>query len=854
MTYRFVFVAVLATVFVDRAFAQVELPLEARGELSSPRHTVTGDFDEDGDLDVAVTDGEGAGPFRVVLFPGDGVGGFATGVETLLPSDARDLRSLDLNNDGHLDWVAVTATHVVAGLGSGSGTFSVEQIVHAAGASAAVGDFDGDNLLDLVVLSVSATRQLHFLAGQGDGTFVAGPILTLAEPVRRIDAGDFNEDGSLDVVGIVAQGTQLFVGNGAGQFSAQAPVVNFGSFCNDLVVVDFDLDGHLDVAIRKRSTYEIQLGNGAGGFPGVVSSGSGPPQGDAGEIVTGDFDGNGLPDFASPSENNGNDAFLVVILNFGIGPLDRRVVEAWSSPHGLVAGDFNSDGLCDLVSTNEDVGSGSLMLHPGDGMGNFDASRIEHLDGTPEQIWTADLNSDGNLDVIVDNVFECLDTYLGDGNGSLVFQQRVVVGDILDVHTADLDDDGFLEVLVSTSEAQAIQVLEADGGGFLSPGVSLQFGEESRVGTLADLNSDDVLDLVILQRLSNQALLLFGLGGGVFSAPVTLPTDAWRPIDAAHGDFNGDGELDLAFANVSGDAVTIFEGDGSGSFALLATISIVIPMHLEVGDFDQDGRSDLLVARSNEFPNLWMVSLLLNSGFVVESIPLVAPAGPPTLMDVDLDGQLDVVLPAGELGALASSLTESPVLLGDGNGGFTPAPPVVTGRDTMSLASGDMNGDCIPELIAGNADLLVVLETITGDSADCNGNGLDDSCEIASGLATDCNQNGVPDSCDIAAGTVVDADGDGVPDSCFAEFVRGDVNSDNVVNIGDPIFLQGYLFLGGEAPSCLFAGDANEDGLLNVADSIFLLSVLFGGGPPLWSLDCMEVAITTLDCDSYPCP
>ncbi len=98
----------------------------------------------------------------------------------------------------------------------------------------------------------------------------------------------------------------------------------------------------------------------------------------------------------------------------------------------------------------------------------------------------------------------------------------------------------------------------------------------------------------------------------------------------------------------------------------------------------------------------------------------------------------------------------------------------------------------------------------------------------------DCNGNGVPDDCDIAAGDLADEDKNGKPDVCeFRGFRRGDVNSDGTFDLTDPIGVFNYLFLGGEAPSCLDTADATDDGEVDISDGIGMLNRLFLGADPL---------------------
>jgi hypothetical protein len=143
--------------------------------------------------------------------------------------------------------------------------------------------------------------------------------------------------------------------------------------------------------------------------------------------------------------------------------------------------------------------------------------------------------------------------------------------------------------------------------------------------------------------------------------------------------------------------------------------------------------------------------------------------------------------------------------------------------DLQAGTSSDCNGNGIPD----ECDIDSGLES------DCDGNGSLDSCDLAAGGA-DCNENGILDSCDLASGASVDGDGDGAPDECQAAFIRGDANIDGGVDIADSIFILSSLFSGGAAPSCADAADVNDDGFIDVSDVVYGIAFIFSGGaaPP----------------------
>ncbi|MDO8508743.1 MAG: dockerin type I repeat-containing protein [Nanoarchaeota archaeon] len=88
-------------------------------------------------------------------------------------------------------------------------------------------------------------------------------------------------------------------------------------------------------------------------------------------------------------------------------------------------------------------------------------------------------------------------------------------------------------------------------------------------------------------------------------------------------------------------------------------------------------------------------------------------------------------------------------------------------------------------------------------------------------------------------------------------FIRGDANSDGVLDISDGIFIDNYLYRGGANPSCFRAADANDDGIINTTDSVYLNNYLFSGGPAPkqpYSTCGADTTSDELSCNSYsPC-
>ncbi|MCK5125854.1 MAG: thrombospondin type 3 repeat-containing protein [candidate division Zixibacteria bacterium] len=121
------------------------------------------------------------------------------------------------------------------------------------------------------------------------------------------------------------------------------------------------------------------------------------------------------------------------------------------------------------------------------------------------------------------------------------------------------------------------------------------------------------------------------------------------------------------------------------------------------------------------------------------------------------------------------------------------------------------------------------------DNADADSDGVPDGCDICPGFndADDFDEDSVPDSCDNCPEDPntdqADANGNNVGDVC--DFICGDANGDETVNVGDAVYVINYAFKGGPAPDPIESGDANCDDQTNVGDAVYIINYAFKGGP-----------------------
>jgi hypothetical protein len=325
---------------------------------------------------------------------------------------------------------------------------------------------------------------------------------------------------------------------------------------------------------------------------------------------------------------------------------------------------------------------------------------------------------------------------------------------------------------------------------------------------VADFNQDGIVDLAVANLAGNSVTILLGNGDGTFTATAASPQTGNQPLCLVAGDFNRDGKPDLAVANLADNNLTILLGNGDGTFTAAPNDPETgsEPNSIVVGDMNGDGLLDLAVLNAG----MNTVTVLLGNGdgsFTPSPLSAQTGSQPRSLLSADFngDGNLDLATVNSD----GSTLT---ILLGNGDGSFTPAPSPATSSQPLAAAVGDFNLD-------GKPDLAVV-----------NGQGSPVSILLGNGDGTF-----TPAATSPSAGSnavflsVADLNKDGNPDLIA-------VNQRNeqiavLLGNGDGTFGSASNLASGAYPDWVAVGDFNGDGVddLSVANySANSLSVLAG--------------------------
>ena len=406
-----------------------------------------GDFNKDGKVDVAVTD-SASGLIYILLGNGDGTFKQASQYQIGLFGGAISMFVEDFDGDGNPDIVfaqghpdalfleAYTQTVGVL-FGNGDGTFAgaPAYIVPGSPTSMVAADFNGDGKPGLAI--AGQPGQIAILTGAGGGRFQAGTTLSGAGggTYTGLAAGDLNGDGKIDLAINGGQGdATVYLGNGDGTFQAPQAVAAGGNDSSFVALGDFNNDHKLDLAVAHHDSNSVTIvpghGDGTFGAGATFPVGSKPTF-----LVAGDFNRDGNLDLAVVNSGSifmSNDTGgLSILLGKGDGTFQNAVnysasIDLW--PNSISAGDFNGDGITDLVMTAATPNFGyTLVVFIGNGDGTFKPGVLIPTDFGPETVAVADFNGDGKVDLVVPHCCGDTDiTYLL-GNGDGTFQAEVPI-------------------------------------------------------------------------------------------------------------------------------------------------------------------------------------------------------------------------------------------------------------------------------------------------------------------------------------------------------------------------------------------------------------------------------------------
>jgi hypothetical protein len=530
------------------------------------------------------------------------------------------VRAGDFDGDGDLDLAVGRDTGTTADAGvavlmneDGAGSFGPPALYDLGGTDSigtsalAVDDLDRDGDLDLIG---SGSGSVGYRLGNGDGTFgplVRLPMVDWAFTVHALETGDLNGDGFPDIVaatptGRALDGFHVFLSNGTGGF---APDVfhEAAKQTYDLTLIDVDNDGDRDVitVANDSAVVTVHRNPGDGGFyvprrfpSGVLTSG----------MDGADIDGDGDIDIATAGDK------VRVLRNRGDATFEPQfsVPTPGVNPATIKLRDMNGDGAPDILVSDDLNADFSVALNRGDG--TFETGVETRLGGTQGgEVDAFDLNNDGINDVVVTDPGPVPRIHLarGLGNGtSFAVQPPLDFGALpFGIDGGDFDHDGNIDLVSST--AFGLTVFPGRGDFTFDP--MLPTGVQTLDFTVTDLNQDGHPDIVYDagQRTTSTEWVgvILGYGDGAFQfpkeypGPVGLESAFSITADIDAGDVNGDGLPDVVLSGYAPNDLSVFIANPDGTLRPHERYGVDYqPAHSVIADFNGDGAADVATSIS----------------------------------------------------------------------------------------------------------------------------------------------------------------------------------------------------------------------------------------------------------------
>jgi len=667
---------------------------------------VAADLNGDGKIDLAIGNPNASGNISYLM--NDGVGNFTlTPMSPVLNAAPKFVVTPDLNGDGYADVVwsdgsagmyragsTTTSGGLFAGFSQfGSAGYSIvpssPTVYPGTPASGfmAVGDVENKGRLDVVV--VTNKNDIITVDGNGQGALIASwwSALPAGTQSKFVALADVNNDGKLDAIVTCNDGNvYVMLGNGTGSFALQGIGVAFGgASASGAAAGDFNGDGYLDLAVASADGHlYILLGNGMGSFvtPAALVLPLGT-SGSVGAIVAKDVNGDGKIDLVATDKTNGQ---VYVFLN----NLPSIVAPALLSFHSVTGGAAPASQTAALSFTSGtapgfSVASNSPWL-----------SAVANLASPPT-----------SLNIQVDPAKVTFGAYSG---------------------TLTLTAGGYFGTTIQVN----LNVVTPDGT--LVAGSPLNFGSLPTALAIADMNHDGIPDLVV--EAGSNVYSMKNDGSGKFTNKSNVGVSR-NMAGLTIADFNGDGNPDVATAapdfSSSLTQVFVLLGDGNsglGNAAALVGQGGFSPTAIVSGDFNGDGEIDIAVLNSVKVvgsDNTSTLLVLLGGGGAsftpLSGVPrdLSGAKGAAMLIgDFNRDGKLDLAIVHQQASASNTTQGALTILLGNGDGTFTEAAgsPYLTGNTSTSLAMGDFNNDGFSDLAVGaQADSTHSITVFLGDGA-----------------------------------------------------------------------------------------------------------------------------------------
>ncbi|WP_298417228.1 T9SS type A sorting domain-containing protein [uncultured Kordia sp.] len=500
-------------------------------EIEDGSFVKTADLDNDGDLDIISSskDDKKIGLFEHL----DGQGNFGAQQTIAITEEINaDLSIADMDGDGDLDilsveWIQNRITWYENT--DGQGDFSLAQFVNTdntSGMAIAAVDFDNDNDLDILAASSTDDSVAWYENTDGQGGFGSQNILIAGtRSIGAIQVADLDNDNDLEI---------LFVSSWSDKVAWYENLDNQGGFANQKII----------------TTYADN----------------------AEALKIADIDGDGDMDAISASRFDNKIAWYENLDGQGnFGP-EQVISTTVNQVFFLDVGDIDGDGDIDIVTVSNSMGTGTLMWFKNlDGQGNFSSEQIIPTNSTSYilHVGLNDVDNDGDIDLMAsmsqaNRVFLFKNT---DGLGTFASSEVATHTTELrpnNTHMGDIDGDGDKDLVVSVSSANRIvSYKNIDGQGTFSERqiVTTSTNQPGQVHT-ADVDNDGDMDIISSSFLDSKIAWYENLDGlGDFGPQQIISQNVLNVNSMCVVDFDSDGDMDILSTSAESGKITWHRND-----------------------------------------------------------------------------------------------------------------------------------------------------------------------------------------------------------------------------------------------------------------------------------------------------
>ena len=579
--------------------------------IDNPKSLVSEDIDNDGDVDLIVGLNNDE---NVSLFKNNGDGTFSN--QQIIYTTNYGVNNVvlkDIDNNGYLDIVSGQEDGSIYWVKNIDGVNFSSSMYITGSADDGTGfdfiDINNDTYLD-IVFSSNYEHNLKYLINQSGNSFSSNSIMidnNITDPYQ-VKIVDLDNDNLLDILISTFSNDKIgWYKNNNGSFSSLIEVTNNISNPKDIVIEDLDNDGNMEIITSSYSRNNSEM--------------------------------NKLSIF---KKNETGNAFSEEIVNFYFG-----------AANAVKVADLNNDGNNDIVSAFR-----SILWH--ENLGNNEFSSQKLISSNIEtsfvyDIEIKDLNNDNYLDIIAVSDYG-LEVYKNNGDASFILEYSLAFSNSSrDVEVVDINNDDNLDILLTFINGDDHLTKLISNGGFDFQAMETidfsDYGYEPYKIKCGDVDNDGDVDIIVSSKEFSRIQFLENNGSGNFSYNLVAQSISCDPIDLA--DIDNDGDLDIVTAgsySYSNQSLSLLKNNGTGSFNSPIVIDYQSCKSLNLGDINNDGKIDIIGTSYEYYPSDEKIFYYLGNGSSFESKVIIESLGDAFsltknvgLGDLNNDNKVDIV-------------------------------------------------------------------------------------------------------------------------------------------------------------------------------------------------------------------